>query len=92
MRWRLFATLAEATGERDILVEVGDGAKLREAFDKLIESHPELRREVLDEDEELSNHVRLLVDGNDPFVNANGWETVLNEDSELALFPPVSGG
>ena len=92
MRWRLFATLAKATGERDILVEVSDGTRLREAFDKLVESHPELKREVLDEDGELSNHVRLLVDGNDPFVKANGWETVLNEDSEIALFPPVSGG
>ncbi|MFB6233675.1 MAG: ubiquitin-like small modifier protein 1 [Haloarculaceae archaeon] len=91
MEWRLFATLAEAAGEDTVEVGPEDEATLREAFDALLEAHPDLEPEVLDEDEQLYSHVRLLVDGKDPF-QAEGWATVVDGDSELALFPPVSGG
>jgi len=90
MDWRLFATLAEAADDT-VSVGVGHEATLREAFDALLEAHPELESEVLDDDEQLYDHVRLLVDGEDPF-RAAGWETVVEAETELALFPPVSGG
>ena len=91
MEWRLFATLAESAGDDTVEVEIDGEATLREAFDALLESHPDLEPEVLDGDERLYDHVRLLVDGRDPF-NEEGWATTVDEGSELALFPPVSGG
>jgi molybdopterin synthase sulfur carrier subunit len=91
MEWRLFATLSETAGEDRVTLDV-DEATLREAFDALLEAHPELAAEVLDEEEQLYDHVRLLVDGGDPFAEAEGWETPVDGETELALFPPVSGG
>jgi molybdopterin synthase sulfur carrier subunit len=92
MDWRLFATLSEAAGSDTVAVDIEGTATLREAFDALLEAHPDLEADVLDEDEQLYEHVRLLVDGEDPFQTAEGWETVVDGESELALFPPVSGG
>jgi len=92
MEWRLFATLSETAGEDRVTLDVEGEATLREAFDALLETHPALSGEVLDEDERLYDHVRLLVDGGDPFAEADGWETTVDEGTELALFPPVSGG
>jgi len=91
MEWRLFATLAEAAGDDAVTLDMAGEATLREAFDALLEAHPALEPEILDEDEQLYDHVRLLVDGKDPF-QGEGWTTVVDEDTELALFPPVSGG
>lgn len=91
MDWRLFATLAEAAGEDEVTVDVDGETTLQEAFDALLELHPDLTAEVLDDDA-LYDHVRLLVDGTDPFAEQSGWETVVDEETELALFPPVSGG
>ena len=91
MHWRLFATLAETAGEREVTLEIDGSATLREAFDALLERHPELEAEVLDDDEELYDHVRLLVEGSDPVTEA-GWATTVDDGTELALFPPVSGG
>lgn len=92
MKWRLFATLAETAGEDEVVIDRDGPATLREAFDALLETHPDLSGEVLDENDDLYDHVRLLVDGTDPFAEADGWETTVDSDADLALFPPVSGG
>lgn len=92
MEWRLFATLSEAAGEDRVPLDIEGEATLREAFDALLEAYPELATEVLDDDEQLYDHVRLLVDGANPFAEADGWATHVDGASELALFPPVSGG
>ena len=90
MRWRLFATLAETAGTGEVSVEGGERT-LGEAFDDLLAAHPDLESDVM-EDGELADHVRLLVDGTDPFREGEGWETTVDADAEMALFPPVSGG
>lgn len=92
MKWRLFATLAETAGQKEARVDIAGRATLRESFDALLETHPELTEEVLDGDDELHEHIRVLADGSDPFVNGEGWDTSVDADTELALFPPVSGG
>jgi len=92
IRWKLFANLAETAGEKDVEVPVEAGATFGDAFDALLEKHPELREDVLDEDGDIRDHIRVLRNDRNPFVQEDGFETVLEEGDELALFPPVSGG
>lgn len=92
MEWRLFATLAEAAGDTEVSVDVDGDATVGDAFDALLETRPALEAEVLDDDGELACHVRLLHEGRDPFAEAEGFDTPLDDGDELALFPPVSGG
>jgi molybdopterin synthase sulfur carrier subunit len=93
MRWKLFATLAETAGDNEITVPVDEPEPtLREAFDALLAAHPDLEPQVLDEEGSLQEHIRLLCDGTDPFHDGDGWETVVADGEELALFPPVTGG
>lgn len=91
MRWRLFATLAEAAGDSEVDVD-GDPDTVGEAFDALLDARPALESEVLDEDGDLHDHVRLLHEGSDPFAEGDGLDTPVEAGDELALFPPVSGG
>jgi molybdopterin synthase sulfur carrier subunit len=91
MRWRLFATLAEAAGDSEVRVD-GECETVGDAFDALLETYPALEAEVLDDDGDLYDHVRLLHEGVDPFVEGEGFETAVADGDELALFPPVSGG
>ncbi|WP_254545966.1 ubiquitin-like small modifier protein 1 [Halomarina pelagica] len=92
MHWKLFANLAETAGEREVPLDLEAGATFGDALDALLEAHPELREEVLDADGELRDHVRVLRNSRNPFVSDDGYETVLDADDELAMFPPVSGG
>lgn len=93
MRWQLFATLAETAGDNEVDIPVEEREPtLREAFDALLAAHPDLEPQVLEEDGSMQEHIRLLCDGEDPFHAADGWETHVSEGTELALFPPVTGG
>lgn len=93
MRWKLFATLAEAAGDREVEVSVDvDDPTVRDALEALLSDRPALAGDVLDESGDLHDHVNLFLDGTDPFAEAEGWETTVPPDSELVLFPPASGG
>ncbi|WP_284010185.1 ubiquitin-like small modifier protein 1 [Haloarcula pelagica] len=91
MEWKLFAHLREAADGDTVTVEVDGEPTVGAALDALREEYPALAEEVSD-DGELVDHVRLLVDGEDPFSGGDGLDTIVDEDTELALFPPVSGG
>jgi molybdopterin synthase sulfur carrier subunit len=92
MEWRLFANLGEAAGSKRVEVEAGPGDTFGDAFEQLLAAHPELEAEVLDDDGELRDHIRVLRNDHNPFVKDDGFETELEAGDELALFPPVSGG
>ncbi|GAA0193757.1 ubiquitin-like small modifier protein 1 [Halobaculum roseum] len=91
MNWKLFADLAEAAGEPEPEVEASDAATVGEALDALVDAYPALAARVLDEDGDLRGHVNLLRNGRD-VREAEGLDTSVDDDDELALFPPVSGG
>ena len=91
MEWKLFAHLRDAAGGESVSVDVEPGATVEEALTALVETEPALRVELF-EDDALADHIRLLVDGEDAFSAREGLETEVTEGTELALFPPVSGG
>ncbi|MFC7077067.1 ubiquitin-like small modifier protein 1 [Haloarcula halophila] len=91
MEWKLFAHLREVAGGDTVTVDVDGEPTVGAALDALREEYPSLAAEV-SEDGELVDHVRLLVDGEDPFTAGEGLATTVDEGTELALFPPVSGG
>lgn len=91
MEWKLFAHLRDAAGGESVSVDIEPGATVEDALAALVEAEPALRPELF-EGGELADHIRLLVDGEDVFAAREGLETEVTDGTELALFPPVSGG
>jgi molybdopterin synthase sulfur carrier subunit len=91
MEWKLFAHLRDAAGAESVSVDTEPGMTVETALTALVEAEPALRAELFEEGE-LADHIRLLVDGEDAFAAREGLATELTADTELALFPPVSGG
>jgi molybdopterin synthase sulfur carrier subunit len=93
MQWKLFADLAEVAGDRELRVDVdaSDGATVGDALEALFERRPALRERVLDESGAVADHINVLRNGENVRA-AEGLETAITAEDELALFPPVSGG
>ncbi|WP_277553315.1 ubiquitin-like small modifier protein 1 [Halobaculum limi] len=91
MHWRLFADLAEAAGDSEPTVDAADAETVGDALDALLDAYPALAMRVLDDDGDLAGHINLLHNGRD-VREAEGLATPVDDDDELALFPPVSGG
>jgi len=92
MEWKLFADLAEIVGDKRVTVDVEAGSTVGDALDALLADNPELEERVLTEERELQEHITLLQNGTNVFVEREGLATSTSDGDELALFPPVSGG
>ena len=82
MKWKLFANLAETAGTKEVEVGVEPGDTFRDALDRLLEAHPELRDEVLDEEGDLPVAVEVAVRSYTPSSSGdNGvdpqWRTTI---------------
>ena len=79
MRVLYFAVFRERLGRDDEVLELGDGARVRDAVDLLAAQHAPIAQ--------LRGRFRVAVDR--AFV---GDDHVLVDGAELALIPPVAGG
>ncbi|MFQ5794635.1 MAG: molybdopterin converting factor subunit 1 [Candidatus Bipolaricaulia bacterium] len=76
---RLFSTVREIVGERELYLSVGTEATVAAVWHELVEQHPSLDR--------LSGSVRAAVN-----QEHTDFDRALHPEDEVALFPPVSGG
>ncbi|UCD75467.1 MAG: molybdopterin converting factor subunit 1 [Phycisphaerales bacterium] len=75
----LFAQLAEAAGEAELMVDLPDGASVADALEALSQEHESIAA--------LRNRIAVAVD--EAYVRAG---TILEDGCTLVLIPPVSGG
>ena len=66
------------------------GETVRIALESLCAQTPTLREAILDGDE-LRSHVRVMVAGRDVELD-RGLDTPIQENDQIAVFPPLAGG
>ncbi|MDY6765670.1 MAG: ubiquitin-like small modifier protein 1 [Halobacteria archaeon] len=89
MQVKLFADLREIAGQRRLSLDVeGDPVTVGSVIDRLVNKYPDLEERILD-DGEVRPHIHILLNGR----NAGIDEKIEDEEgTEVAIFPPVSGG
>ena len=91
MRVKIFATLRQLVGEKEVEVRVDTGDTVRNVLKKLVAEYPALRERVLDDNGNLQGSVLLLLNGRNIEFLA-GLNSTIQESDELAIFPPIAGG
>jgi len=66
------------------------GSTVRSLLDDLGRQNQALREAILD-DGQLRPHVRVVVNGHDVQLD-QGLDTPVEEDDQIAIFPPLGGG
>ncbi|MET1128302.1 MAG: ubiquitin-like small modifier protein 1 [Thermoproteota archaeon] len=90
VRVKFFASYQKMVGEREVEVEVPEGATVLDLARKLEKTYPQLRGVLLDGDR-LSEEPRILINGRN--IEWLGQENARLKDGDtVAIFPPAAGG
>ena len=87
MKIKLFGSLRQKAKGVEHTVS---GATLRDALEDLCQDNAPLQAAIFAGDG-LRPHVRVMVNGHDCEL-ANGLETAVRPDDQIAIFPPIAGG
>lgn len=92
VRVRLPGVLRElAGGQREVAVEVPDGASVADVLDALGATRPLLARRIRDETGAVRRHVNVYIDGED-VRRGPGLSALVTAGSVIDVLPAISGG
>ena len=84
---KLFGGLRAKAGQAEIMV---DGETVGEVLARLVNNNLALQ-EVIFSGDALQTHVRVMINGRDIEL-ADGLQTAVSADDQIAVFPPLAGG
>ncbi len=88
----LYATLRSIVGQKTVYLDAAPGATGRELVELLVQQHPALQVELLDENNEFHRHQKFFINGREAIYLENGMNTPIQADDKVDIFPPVGGG
>jgi len=89
---KFFAALREIVGKKFVMVELDDGARIKNVLRKLVETYgTHLEKHLFDEQGKLSASYQILINGIN-IGTLEGLETRLREGDTIAILPPIGGG
>ena len=87
-----YATLRQVVGTRQVEFPLPQGCTLRQLVEEMVKRYPGLKREMLDENGNLQSHIHIYVNGRDSVFLDGSFDSILNPDDTISIFPPVGGG
>ncbi len=91
MQVRVFATLRDVLGTKQVDVPVDCPATVGEVLESLAQRYPALRAKLWNQEGALTGSIQVMVNGR-AMEYLSGLDTEIGPNDSLALFPPVGGG
>ncbi len=91
MKVKLFTTLRQLVGAKEIEVGLSGGDTVASVLARLAADYPALGEHIFDDEGNLEAYINVFVSGRSMRF-LDGLNTSLSESDVLAIFPPVAGG
>ena len=92
MKVNFFATLRDIAGGKTVEIPVNHGITAKELLDSIIERFPPMKKELLNTDGRMYGHVHFFINGRDVQFMDDEFQTVIQVDDVINVFPAVGGG
>lgn len=91
MKVKVFANFREVCQGKIVEVPSQEESKVIDILESLITMYPALEEEVFTPERTLKQFVHVFINGRN-IIHDNGLQTIVRENDQFALFPPVAGG
>lgn len=88
---KLFATLRDFVGAKEITVPFEGGGTVRDLIQAIRQVNPALGDKIAESDGQLTGLVHIFVEGRN-IEWLQGLDTVIADKDDLFMIPPVAGG
>ncbi len=92
MQVNFYATLRPIVGKKTVELNLPEGITAIQLVHKFVEEYPAMRRELLDENGNFLPHMKFFINGREAVYLPEKFDTVLQPDDKIDIFPPVGGG
>lgn len=91
MKVKLFANFREICLDKVVEVPSASGSSVAQVLEDLIKLFPAMEEEIFNSDRQLKPFVHVFINGQN-IIHRDGLNTVVTQEDQFALFPPVAGG
>ncbi|GAB4433086.1 MAG: hypothetical protein Kow002_20730 [Anaerolineales bacterium] len=87
-----YATLRAIVGQKTVQVDLPPNTTALQLVNMICEKHPALRAELLDAQNRFQRHMKLFINGREAIYLEEEFNTIIQPDDKIDIFPPVGGG
>ena len=87
-----YATLRALIGKKTVTVEMPPNTTALELIELVSAKYPALRAELLDAQNRFQQHMKMFINGREAVYLEDTFDTIINPDDKIDVFPPVGGG
>lgn len=92
MKVNFFATLRDIAGGKTVEFPVEQGVTAEHLLGTIVEKFPLMKKELLDPSGRMYGHVHFFINGRDVQFMDDGFQTHIQPDDVVNVFPAVGGG
>lgn len=92
MKVNFFATLRAKVGQKTVEVALPPEATARDLLEAVVAAYPVLRAELLDANNAFQSHMKFFINGREVVYLPQQFNTRLQVEDRVDIFPPVGGG
>lgn len=92
MKVNFYATLRPIVGQKTVELSLPPGSTAIQLVLMFVKEYPAMRKELLDANDQFLPHMKFFINGREAIYLPDQFDTVIQPEDKVDIFPPVGGG
>ena len=92
MKVNFYATLRPIVGQKTVELVLPPNTTAIQLVLMFVKDYPAMRKELLDENDQFYPHMKFFINGREAVYLPDKFDTIIQPDDKVDIFPPVGGG
>lgn len=92
MKVNFYATLRPIVGQKTVELTLPSNTTAIQLVLMFVKDYPAMRKELLDENDQFFPHMKFFINGREAVYLPDKFDTIIQPDDKVDIFPPVGGG